>query len=104
PTPAGPVNATTRPGEVGCGRLERRDSSISPRAARLSRRARACLSFCLKPSSKASSMAGLAPLSQKVHDLGQSRARPKDSCHAHFSQLSNVSLRDDATDENTDVF
>jgi hypothetical protein len=48
-------------------------------------------------------MARLAPLSQKVHNFGQSSARPKDPRHAYVGQLGNVNIRDDAADENPDM-
>src|SRR5262245_25273103 len=103
PTPPLPVNATTRLGVGGVGRCARLSAPISPRPARLSRRARAKRSPPRKRFSSVSSMSRLASLLEKIDYVLNRRARAKDVGNAELLQFGDVRLGNDAAHQHTDL-
>src|SRR5437016_4588140 len=75
----------------------------SPRAANVSKRARARRSPRRNRSSRESSMGRPAPLAQAGDDLGQRGPGAENAGNAHLLQLGNVALRNDAADQYLDV-
>src|SRR5262249_33345797 len=108
PTPPLPVMATTRLLSCAGPSAARISPTCSPRARKLSKRARARRSWRRKRSRSGSSMAGPADawglVLEKGNDVGQRRAGTENARHAHGQQLGHIAFRHDAADQDADVF